>query len=609
MKKYVSLLITVICSLLVGGKATAKTCTSTVLLLTQADVSAFDCTHIEGDLKIGSRGPGGWSNIGNIRRLSMLQSLTGSIIMERNEHIRSLEGFENIKRIPGALVLDAQTGLTDLTGLANLEYIGYGLVIVNSHNITSLEGMPKLRQIGDSAATSRARLHIGYNRSLQSLDALSTVHTLPRIIEITRSPLLTHLDGLLNARAVTGGEPGHIYIIQNTNLRNVDGLRNFTAPIMELKINNNPSLENLDGLRHVVYDNSSIRFRTNYFELMGNRNLTSACGATGLWSNVPDNFYTRIYDNTRATNSLAAIKNHCHVCSSYYDGDLVLETQEQVDGLQYCEVSGKLTVVDHPTDPIDSLLGLSGLKKVGGLDVSNNHTLLSLNGLNQLTDITNGSLHVIRNTGLVTTSGLEGLARVSGDVKIQRNSNIIQLNLGTLTSVNKDVSLYLNGNLRSIVFPSLVNIGGSLGIKTNQAATSVAAFRLQAVQGNVYVGYNHKLRHLQGFNRLRTLGNNLLIDSNMNMETIIGFSALKKVPGDLQITNNLSLNNLEGLHNINRIDGDFTLTDNINLEDACAFEELLTHSHRTIGGNTTVANNGENSSSLLDLLTTCWRIP
>ena len=128
-------------------------------------------------------------------------------------------------------------------------------------------------------------------------------------------------------------------------------------------------------------------------------------------------------------------------------------------------------IINNPTTPVTSLLGLEGLTSVGGnLVILYNDTLTNLSGLDNLISVGEG-LRIYSNASLTSLSALENLTSVGGFLDIVHNASLI-----SLSELNK-----------------LTSVGGYMNIENNAALTSLGLGSLCSVNNNFYITDNINL--------------------------------------------------------------------------------------------------------------------
>jgi len=129
--------------------------------------------------------------------LESLTSLGGSLYLNKNPRLENLLGFKNIENIGEKLTIGSydnsdiggsgNAALKSLSGLNRLTSVGSLIIEVNP-SLASLEGANSLKNISDT-------LLIYNNKNLINLNGLETVTSVGTLV-VTKNPLLQNLGGL-----------------------------------------------------------------------------------------------------------------------------------------------------------------------------------------------------------------------------------------------------------------------------------------------------------------------------------------------------------------------------------------------------------------------------
>jgi hypothetical protein len=190
-----------------------------------------------------------------------------------------------------------------------------------------------------------------------------------------------------------------------------------------------------------------------------------------------------------------------------YDGDLTINSQNDINEFNYSEVTGYLKIgvgagsstdianlnglnnltsvggdmvigtgFDYGNDLLTSLIGLENLQSVGGnLVIANNDILTSLNGLNALT--TTRGLIIRGNESLNSISDLINLTSVYGDLIIWLNDSLTTLNgLENITILENDIYIGTDSSNNSAPNNSLTNFCSISQLITNGQVTNSEYF-------------------------------------------------------------------------------------------------------------------------------------
>lgn len=285
-----------------------------------------------------------------------------------------------------------------------------------------------------------------------------------------------------------------------------------------------------------------------------------------------------------------------------------------------------------------TLIDLSGIGDLSSveteLDIENNASLKSINGISKLASIK--GLAIRNNPNLVELEGLNSLGAVEDSLIIEGNSKLKHVNeLGNLLSIRKGSLIIVNNNELSDIngLRNIAEIRRTLIVRNNDALTSLdlnglrVTFKTLAVEiidndgldsiagigklkgelKSIIISGNRKLINLQGLNEIQSIRHNLSIENNASLIDLKGLNMLTKVGMSIKINSNDALKDLSGLDSVTtvgyllEIKGNKQLTSLRGLDD---LEKLSAFS--LIGNNLYVSNNGRlatcDAVSLLDRL-------
>jgi len=207
-------------------------------------------------------------------------------------------------------------------------------------------------------------------------------------------------------------------------------------------------------------------------------------------------------------------------------------TQEEIDNFLVnfpdCTFIEGEVRINSGNNPITNLNGLSNIITMGSLIFERPYSLTSLQGLDQLTSISDYLLFIDCDA-LINLHGLEDLSSVGGRLEIDICEMLNNLDgLNNLTYVGDVLIIDNNPSLTRIDGLSALNyIGGGVVLSDNDALTSLQGFGIQ------YIGI-----------LLNIVGNNALHD-------LTGLETLHTIEGGyLSISNNDGLVSLNGIQNI-----------------------------------------------------------
>ena len=216
----------------------------------------------------------------------------------------------------------------------------------------------------------------------------------------------------------------------------------------------------------------------------------------------------------------------------YVEGDLFINATTELNNLggleNLLQVRGELLIGVNAG--LLNLTGLEGLQRTNNFNVVLNGALRSLQGLDNLEDVSNNFL-ISLNPALNDVRGLENLTQPTGNIQIEEN-----INLTSLTGLD---------NIRQLAL---------LEIAFNPALADIRALGNLRRADDVSVYDNDQLTDLRGLEALTELSDTLVISLNDNLETLAGLDNLREVGGDVYLEENASLISLKALGNLTSVD-------------------------------------------------------
>jgi hypothetical protein len=294
------------------------------------------------------------------------------------------------------------------------------------------------------------------------------------------------------------------------------------------------------------------------------------------------------------------------------EGNALISEAADIDDICPCysAINGALRVIAL-TDMTD-LDGLSCLESTDGLQISDNESLTSLAGLDNLQEV-DGPLRIEDNDQLRSLAGLSSLTAIGDVLTVTGNPSLLDLSdLSSLTTVNAAATLASNASMTHIGLsalektgklivedcPSLTEINeltaleearSGLSIQECSSLTTLDLPALTTVGGDVYIYKNASLASLSA-PELSEVNGELRLHWVGDVTDLDGLSGLRKVSGDMFLWGNTNLSDVSGLHDMELLRGDLNISNNPNLttEDA----ETLRDTIDTIRGSSTISNNG-----------------
>lgn len=324
------------------------------------------------------------------------------------------------------------------------------------------------------------------------------------------------------------------------------------------------------------------------------------------------------------------------------ENSLIFSNQNQVDQflVNYPNCTEILGFI-HVTNPggsgpdITNLLGLQNIEVVHDYVLIESYNLLSLEGLNNLTNI-GGGLR-ISNTAISSINNIfNNLVTIGGYLSVGGNRYLEQIDdFHELNSIGEDLAFsssnfippypqllsingfeeleHINGNLLFLAeylenisgFQSLQNVGGDLYIDLAGSSNILIApfYSLETIGGNFQVHFV-PITDFEWISNLNSIGGNLWINGGENITSFSGLSNLNSINGYLAM-NDLGSNlmSLDGLDNINPSNIiSLGIIESHNLSD-CSKPNIC--QYLTNGGEYIIENNAPGCNSAEEILMNC----
>jgi len=155
-------------------------------------------------------------HICSFEQLSCLQDVEGSIRIAQNHmELVNLEGLNRLAHIRGTLTIEHNSVLATLEGLEALEAVG-GLYLNENERLVSVEGLGSLETAG--------AIFIINNNSLTNLDGLSSLRAVVGDVSLEANDALTSLSGLSSLVSIGG----MLEFLSNYGLESLNGLEGIT---------------------------------------------------------------------------------------------------------------------------------------------------------------------------------------------------------------------------------------------------------------------------------------------------------------------------------------------------------------------------------------------
>ncbi|MEZ4955021.1 MAG: CARDB domain-containing protein [Saprospiraceae bacterium] len=559
-------------------------CTGVIQLNSQAQVNAFNCTEIINGILVISG-----SDIVDLTPLSVLTNVTHEINITNNNSLTSLAGLENTQGTK-RLYIRNNPLLEDISALQSLSGDFQEIIVSNNGQLLSLSGLEGVIKVGI--------LEILYNANLLTINGLPNLTETTNLLIVGNSSL-QNVDGLDALKVVKN----NFFIINNPALANLHGLNSLTNVNLQFDLKYLPMLSNFNGLEKlttvgvfIINDNAILEninaldssFSNAIYEIniTNNPMLATCCGLFDYLQNPQSSFSQEYFSNNLpGCNSKQEIIDACGI--SVCSGDVILESQAEVDAFQGCEIiEGSLQIrspfgTNGASSDITDLSNLLSLTKVTGtIGIDNCDELYNLHGLENVTS-SNGI--AVNNCDKINDlSALSGISGEASVVYIYGNSSLTNIDgLEGITVLHNSLSIESN--------PVLQNVDGLANLKeVNYAHFTIID--------------NPSLENIHGLGNLETVNTTLFIQRCDALGSLDGLNKLTTTVR-LVVSGNDMLTDISALSSLTNVENEFLIVDNPLLSDCCILTDLLNSS--AIGGPISIENNAPGCNSEQDIETSC----
>jgi len=327
-----------------------------------------NCQKVQGNIHIlGDR----QFDIIRFDSLHNLTSISGTLHIEDNHGLLTLEGLHNIDSIGVDLKIDGNFEIQDYLGLRNLHYIGRNLLSNFSTEIVDFKGLENIQEIRgnlevtnndelinfiglDNLITIDGQFLLQWNDSQINFEGLSQLKVIGDNFNILNSFKLVNFEGLSQLESIgrtfwPGDGPsledftglsnlkkiGLTFFLTNDNVKNFTGLESLDSIGFEMHINGCDSLETLTGLTKLKHLDNLTIFNTkelsnleglNCLEkidssitISGNTKLQN-CSALAICNtlSLPHTNIDIQSNNDVGCNSESEVLSNCDFCSCSY---------------------------------------------------------------------------------------------------------------------------------------------------------------------------------------------------------------------------------------------------------------------------------------------------
>ena len=535
------------------------------------------------------------SNLSSLGDFSVLQSIGGYFNVNNNDQLTTIGDFPELQTIGGYFSVWQNSNLSTLGDFPELQSIR-DFFLVRDAKLTTLGNFPalqsiggyfrvsgndQLRTLGDFPTLMSIGIGETYVPSLdESRDNVSIV-----IEENLNLGLCSWLESFLptETHAVTGD----IYINYNaTGCETTEEINN-RLPVLSVK-NRIFSHKDSTTTSFNVYANVRWQLATSddatWITSLSSGSSTHSSRITGENEATITLIHTRAPNETPRSTTLtltaideegneltnpASMTINFTQLSTFYDGSITLESQEEVDEFisNTTVILGNLTI--GYTDDGDSRSNITDLTP-----------------LSNITDIT-GNLRIEQNGSLVNLNALNNLQTIGGYFRVRNNDQLTTL-----------------GD-----FSELQTIGGYFNVYNNDQLTTLGDFSVLQTIGRYFAVINNAdLSTLGDFSVLQTIGRYFVVRDHNQLPTLGDFPELQSIGGYFRVIRNDTLTNLGSFPNLTSIgistfdvyvpslneDRDsvsIMVENNPRLSDCCLLASFLEQGNNRVEGKTFITNN------------------
>ena len=305
--------------------------------------------------------------------------------------------------------------------------------------------------------------------------------------------------------------------------------------------------------------------------------------------------------------------------TSVCQGDVILQTQAEVDAFCGCEVIegdvliGKPVgedIRDIPDTDINNLNSFKHTRIIKGSLVIGKTQLVDLSNLENLEIIENSFVTAFNNQ-LESYLGLKKLKLVGGLVAMTNPKLENFRGLDSLTKINSNIYINDNQALTSLEGFNQLKTCGSIEITKCQLIKSLEGFNnLRKIERGFVVRENPNLLSTQGIEHLEELGEALVFIRNPKLVSIIGMNKLERINETLAIFENDLLEDISGLENMLFVNN-LELRNNPKLDDCCSIVHLMDSdaANGIVNGNIKIIDNAQFCNSIETILQNCQTPP
>ena len=292
------------------------------------------------------------------------------------------------------------------------------------------------------------------------------------------------------------------------------------------------------------------------------------------------------------------------------NGNLIINGDDITDLsnlLSIQQVTGSVIIGDTVQGVVgnDLLTNLEGLNNIETIDsnliICQNPVLESLSGFSSLAEV--GGDIVVKNCDSLDSFTLIVLNGVGGNITLSGLPLLVEVGPFNFTQHNGSIVIDGTGLVGLGGFSGLLGIGGDLFIQNNPNLTELNLQNLIDLGGCLHIINNVLVVDLSGLGNIQTIGGDIRIIDNDLIQNVDDLGSLTSINGSLVISENDLLANLDSLANLLQVLDSLVVTNNPNLSACCGLFPLLS------GANAPnviiIENNLAVCNSVAEILTNC----
>lgn len=517
------------------------------------------------------------NKITDLAAFPSLTELQGQLTISNNPFLKSIDGFKKLVKISGSANTSFQNGffiennsvLESFDGLSSLTEISGEHAAVSINKNPSLKNLKGLSSLGAVNGTESQYLHINTNIQLEDIDGLSSLRPSisgsPFHIVITQNEKLIRCGGLLPYLEALGWDE----VARQNADRIISITDNGAGCTLGDLINGGPVTPRCSG-DVILYSQAKVDVFTcpvvdGRLTISGaditNLNTLSSLKKVTHGLNISDNPILTSLESLDALDTVGSLSIYNNASLTDLSG---------FSSLLLIEQGQDMFITNNSS--LQSISGFNKLIRGSPMTITRNSKLVSITGFNSLVSAESfanvpAKLIIEENQSLETIGGFREL-RIIGDVRITNNPSLLTLDgFSSLKSIDGSLEITNHKSLRTVeAFTELLSVGGfpkvgpqstGLYIGANPALESINGLTsLKSVAGidvTVDISFNKSLKDVDALSSLTTIVGSqraaMVINNNDRLEDLNGISLLRPSDGilSIRVENNSFLKQCHGL--------------------------------------------------------------